>query len=487
MSAGHAVGTKVLESDSADGDLAEEAAANSRPFTIPSGVALTQPSGATGDDREEQRRLRRLLATTRSLLQLAEGGVEDEREVVMTVVQAAAIWHDVDARAYRRDLQGRFVLNGWLPGADLTAGPRDFSAFSVVSSPLTRISSTVEQEQLGWHNLPGELVLLPIAAGSEIQPRWVLAIPLEADSVVPPNLLILCDVLSLCLDRMARQRGQELTKRVTRELTERHEPMAQLATAAVAQTVGVLGAAQGRLLMDVGAATDSPEATESWTLAAAGGEWTAGPAPNLGPGQSLLTARRLTLAFSVGARAVAMLDVVAAEDAEFNIGHGVLLEWAVGAIRPWLAGVLGGTAAQALQPQPPRFEQRIEEELVRTKRFHLETGLLVVEAPAEALKDTGPETVPARVPEVVAGQLRSSDVSGRLQGGEICALLVHTHADGTASAAARLLRTLQALARLRGLPPATLGMAMFGTGDESAADVLARAREDARLRGSAQD
>ena len=138
MRVSSAVEETDLGPNTVEASLAAESAEELPQFTKVGGIALAQPSGSPGESREEQRRLRRLFVTARSLLQVAEEA-EDERELVMTVVQAAAIWHDVDARAYRRDLQGRFVLDVRLPGADLSVGPRDFSAFSVVSGPVTRI------------------------------------------------------------------------------------------------------------------------------------------------------------------------------------------------------------------------------------------------------------------------------------------------------------------------------------------------------------
>ena len=476
-----AIGVKLLEPDPTEITLAEESAGDLLESTIFRGVALTQPSDAVGESREEQRRLRRLFATTRSLLQVAEEEGEDERDVVMTVVQAAAIWHDVDARAYRRDLQGRFVLDAWLPGADLTVGPRDFSAFSVVSGPVVRISSTAEQEQLGWHNLSGELALLPIAAGSQGQPRWILAILLQTDAIVPSNLLMLCEVLGLCLDRMAAQRGQEVRKRLIRDLVEREDTVAQLANATLLQVVSVLGARQGRLLMGIGGETALR------TMAATSGEWTAGPTAGLEPGRSVMTPSRLTVAFSVGARAVAMLDLTPREEAEFTISHAMLLEAAVSVIKPWLAGVLDGTVTPALEPEPSSgFELRIAEELARTKRFHLETGLLVIDVPV-AQRPSAQTLAAMPIPDVVVRQLRSSDMVGRLEGGEICALLVHTNADGVASAERRLRRSFEALAQPLGLPRMTLGTTPLTMGDESVADVLARAKGDAKQRSGEQE
>jgi GGDEF domain-containing protein len=441
---------------------------------------LAQPYGSPGESREEQRRLRRLFVTTRSLLQVAEEA-EDERELVMTVVQAAAIWHDVDARAYRRDLHGRFVLDVRLPGADLSVGPHDFSAFSVLSGPMTRISSIGEQEQLGWNDLSGELALLPIAASSQGQPRWVLAIPVETDAVVSSNLLLLCQLLGLCLDRMAARRHQELRKRLIRELVDRDDGVAELANAALAQVVSLLGAAQGRLVTGVSGGTEPSEGTEPRTMAMVGGEWTAGPTASLEPGQSLITPRRLTTAFSVGTRAVAILDLTAPDAEEFSISHAALLESAVGVMRTWLAGVLDGAAAQAVEHEPAQaFEQRIGEELAGMKRSHTQTGLMVIDlAPGAQRRDARVHTT---VPGPVVRQLRSSDVLGRLKGGEICALLIDTSSEGIASAATRLHQNLEALAQQHDLPGATVGAATFDMADESVADVLARATQDAKRR-----
>ena len=453
-----------------------EPTAESPQLTRPGGVVLSQPSGSASESRDEQRRLRRLFVTIRSFLQAAEEA-EDEREVVMTVVQAAAIWYEIDARAYRRDLQGRFKLDVWLPGADLTVGPRDFSAFSVVSGPVTRISAIGEQEQLGWHDLSGELVLLPIVARSQAQPWWILAIRLETDATVSPNLLLLCEVLGLCLDRLAARRAQELRKRLVRILIERDDRVPHLANAALAQVVSFLGAAQGRLITDAGEGE-----AESRTMAADGGEWTAGPTPRLEPGQSEMTPRRLTMAFSVGNRATATIDLAASEESEFGVSQALLLETAVAVIRTWLAGVLDGiAAAPPAEAEPSKgFELRIGEELARAKRVDVPTGLLTIDlAP-------GPPGAVARtsmpIPDVVVRQLRSSDVIGRLEGGEICVLLGHTGGEGTAAAARRLLDSLRTLAEEHKLPRVSLGATTFVATDASAEEVVARARQDATTR-----
>ena len=201
-----------------------------------------------------------------------------------------------------------------------------------------------------------------------------------------------------------------------------------------------------------------------------------------------MTPRRLTMAFSVDSRAVAMIDLTAPEDVEFSISHAALLESAVGVIRTWLAGVLDGAAANVVEPEPlPGFEPRIGEELARTKRFHLQTGLLVIDLAPGAQRPDARARAAVPIPDTVVRQLRSSDVVGRLEGGEICALLVHTNDEGTAFAATRLLQNLETLAQQHELPRVTLGATMFTMADEAVTDVLTRAKEDAKRRGDEQE
>jgi hypothetical protein len=475
---------KLLEADIAAAVVAAESVGDLPQQVGVGGIALTQPHGSPDESREEQRRLRRLYVTARSLLQVAEDA-EDERELIMTIIQAAAIWHEVDARAYRRDLHGRFVVDVRLPGADLSVGPRDFSAFSVLSGPVTRISSLGEQEQLGWR-LSGELALLPIGASSQSQPRWVLAIPIDTDATVSSNLLLLCEVLGLCLDRISARRENELRRRLTHVLADREAPVAELANNALAQLVTSLDAAKGRLVTGGSESGESTEGAEPRTMAAAGGEWTAGPPQRLEPGQSLLAPGRLTMAFSVGSQAVATIDLTAQEGSEFGITDAGLLESAVGVLRLWLAGVLDGTATQPAESEPATgFELRIGDELTKARRAPGATGLAVIDlAPGAQRREARTRTA---VPAPVVRQLRASDVLGRLKDGEICALLTNTTAEGIAAAAARLYENLQAMAQQHHLPNVTVGVTMLLETDESLAAVLARAKEDARRRGSAPD
>jgi hypothetical protein len=446
------------------------------------GGTVADPSGAAGQAKTEERRLRRLFVTSRSLLQAAEQA-DDERDVVMTVLQAAAIWHDLDARAYRRDLLGRFVLDVSLPGADLTMAPRDFSVFSVNVGPIARISSTVEQQQLGWHNLSGELVLMPIAMSGQVQPRWVLAVPMMADAAVPSSLLLLCEALGQSLSQLEARRCRELRSRLRAELVAPGKKIPQLAAAALERLASVLGAERARLLVGPSDASEGGEDAQLRTMASTGGEWTAGPLPKLAIGQSLLAPTRMTVQVALAANAVAILDMTAQPDADFTVGKAVLLEEAVDVLNMWLAGMLQGTAAGAEVKQPPQFEPRIDEELARAQHLRVETGLLLIDTPPKAERQEAWARAGLPLEDVLAKQLRSSDVTGRLEDGTIAALMLRTGVDGSAAVAARARRSLDTLARERGLPAIALGVTTFGLERHSVNDVVGWAREDAARRG----
>src|SRR5690349_22147811 len=66
---------------------------------------------------DERQHSRRLLATLRFLRHLAE--TDEEGDLAQALVQAAAVWFDVDARIYQRDLAGDFLLHTSLPAAHI--------------------------------------------------------------------------------------------------------------------------------------------------------------------------------------------------------------------------------------------------------------------------------------------------------------------------------------------------------------------------------
>ncbi len=296
----------------------------------------------------------RLSAIVRHLVRLADAG--QEHELIDAVVQAAAIWYDMDARAYKRDLHGRFVLDTWLPGADLTSVPRDFSAFAVVAGPeVIRISSIAEQERLWWECLVGDLMMLPITAGAQSQPRWVVVISDWRDSHVDPDLLMLCQILGALLKEIAVRQVKEAQQRLLRRLVQSDESWEHLATVALKELVDVVDAAQGRLVVRLA------EEIVPRTWASVGGEWTETPLP-LKPGQSVASARRITVALALGQEVAAVVDMRPRDGVEFSFSQVLLGEAGAMVFGVWLAGTLkGATPVGQVTTPVPSAEMQIGE------------------------------------------------------------------------------------------------------------------------------
>ncbi len=416
----------------------------------------------------------RLSSALRHLVHLT--GLGQEHELVDAVVQAAAIWYDLDARAYKRDLHGRFVLDTWLPGADLTFAPRDFSSFAIVlGSEVIRISSIAEQEQLGWKGLPGDLVMLPIPAGTQSRPRWVVVISDWRDSQVDPCLVMLCQILGAFLEQLAVRQIKEAQQRLLPWLVQSDESLEQVATAVLKELVDVVGAAQARLVVRATAEA------QPRTLASVGGDWADTPLPALETGQSIISAKRIAVVLAVGPEAVAVVDMCPPADTEFTDTHGMLGEAGAMVLGVWLAGTLKGTAdgGQASMPAPTAsFEAAMAEEVRLAARLSVPAGLLVIDV-VQSTGEGTPRIGSLPVPEDVSKQIRSSDLAGRLEGGDLGVLLISADAQGLALAATRIRQRLDEAARRAGFPSVTLGLAAFSPGAQSVATVVARARANA--------
>jgi hypothetical protein len=429
----------------------------------------TTPEGLV--DSTDDRQLRRLMATVQALVERTQVG--RERELLTTIVQAIAIWYDLDVRAYRQAVDGRFVLDIWLSGTELPLVPRVFTAPPMgPDSEVIQISSLAEQEQLGWQGLSGELVLLPIAASPQTQPVWILTITDLRDARVPAPILMLCRILGILIEQLTIRRAVELRERVMRRLTQQTEPFTELASGLLDELMLTVQATEGRLLLQL-------EDAGVQTVVAKGQSWESAPGPETIEGLPILTPTYLAFTMRVGARSVFVLELRGSEDQSFTVSHARLMEAAMAILRIWTAGVTrGATTVQAerTQVRQPGFEQRIDEEISRAKRFKLELGLLLFQVPPEVGRPSGRVSGPREVPKALQRQLRRSDLLGWLTGGELAAVLVHTGAKGVNSAAARLQRSLEAIARSLALPALRVGYASFPGDAESPVELFERAR-----------
>jgi GGDEF domain-containing protein len=421
-------------------------------------------------DSTDDRPLRRLMATVQALIERAQVG--RERELVTTIVQAIAIWYDLDVRAYRQAVDGHFVLDIWLSGTELPLVPRVFTAPPMgTETDVLQISSLTEQEQLGWQGLSGELILLPIAANLQAPPVWILTITDLRDSKVPAPILMLCRILGILLEQLTIRRAVELRERVMRRLMQQGESFNALVAGLLDELMFTVQAAEGRLFVKLDAGLQA--------MAAKGKSWESAPHPETIVGTPALASTYMSLATPVGAGGVFVLEVRATEEQAFTVSHARLMEAAMAILRIWGAGVTRGAASvsgERTLSRQPMFEQRIEEEISRAKRFKLELGLLLFHVPPGVEGAAAAATTIREVPKAIQRQLRRSDVLGWLAGGELAAVLVHTGAKGVNSAGARLQRSLDAIARSLALPALRVGYASFPGDAETPVELFERAR-----------
>lgn len=422
-------------------------------------------------EQEHGDRTRRLAAVMRFVAQMRD--TPGETELIDSLVQAAAVWFDLDARAYRAGLDGRCELVVNLPGADVAGDPSSFEVGELLPRDAAcRVSSLSELEQLGWRGQQAEVLLLPVAAAGRL--RWVMAIPGSVDRETEDLLLLLCRTAGGVIERHDAKRAHEAEQRLARRLSGGGESFQARARGLAEEIATLLGAASVRLSVRNGG-------NRALTLASAGQPWDGNPPPAIGAGASMLEAGRFVFGLPIGNEGVGILEVVGREGLPFGIADAVVARAATLPVGAWLCGVSIGARwgrEAAGQPPAPPFEHEIQAELDRARRLSLKGGVLVATVPGMA-PDPG---VLSTVIQVVRTELRSSDLLGQLAGGDIAAVLVRTSSEGVARAALRVRQRLDALARERRLPAVVVGHAMYpGVGADSPSTLVARARREAGL------
>ena len=432
--------------------------------------------GVSVTEREDESdRLRRLSTIMRFMAQMRE--CRHERELLGSLIQAAAVWYDLDARGYRRDLHGRYQLETWLPGADIAGDPRTLDVQGILcGEDPAHVSAISDLEQLGWRSLQGEVLLLPVVASGGV--RWIVTVAGTVERDIEATLMLVCRSAGAVIDQLAATRARELEERLVRRMTRGREAFQARARGAVEEYSEALGAAGARVSVRA-------TAGRALTLASIGERWASSPPPALDGGSASTAPERLAFGFAIGNDAVAIVERAAPTGAAFPVEQARAARAGGGVLSVWLSGVSSGAGkaiglTETVAPAPPPFENEMRAELERARRLSLKGGLLVASVPGSGgIPDPHVLSV---IIEVVRGELRSSDLLGQLAGGDIAAVLVRTSAEGVAVAAERVRHRLDGLARERQLPQVVVGHALYPGGPaESAANLVTRARHDAGL------
>ncbi|HUM00014.1 MAG TPA: hypothetical protein VLU24_11510 [Mycobacterium sp.] len=390
---------------------------------------------------DDAAKARRLLAVLRFLTRLKDS--DSEEQLLSTAVQAAAVWYDVEALAYRLDVAGRFVLDTHLPGADISNRPPELpgSITPPASGVPKLLSSIVEIEELGWRETTGEIVLNSVVyAGC---PRWVIVTGGRCSDEGITAFAAVGQALGAVLQRVVDREAREICE----QLNQLPGDMNTLD--------GLLSSARDLLVKSTMAEAVRLRVRSTEMRAEDPDEETVAPGVDRVHRVVPLPARR-ALAMTVDSRAgapfrpatLAVIDAVVA-----------YLQQRVGAI------AIGPSATSA-------FEARVDEAIAQARRSGRGLGLALVTMPESAAT---PNPAPAVV-EVIRSGLRGRDLVGSLSTREVAVVLVDTGLDGALVAGDRIRLRLQSLAGGEESPQVAIWRGTLAADDRSAAVLFSETR-----------
>jgi hypothetical protein len=406
---------------------------------------------------EERLRSRRLVGALRFLDFVVDSA--DESTLAQALVQAAAVWYDVDARVYRQNLNDEFVLHTWLPGVQPDAVSRVLGAQLLgqlahgLQDDFGRLASAGDFGEAGTGH---EAALLPLCSGRRAE--WMLALI----GTVPPD----ADPVLRLIGRVAGARFAALSERRTAEARRHYQALLHDTTKAP-ELVAM------RVLHDLVQTTRASSGSLTLTrngltrrIASIGAS--AEDAGSVLP-DSVFGRDRFVCTLGLGSADQAVLELRAAQGAEFTSDAAVAMDACSSVLNTWLAGTLStfdrDTAVmEGVASDTPAFSVRIEEELERAKRFDLRLSLILIDV-------TGPADAVIHVQDALRRELRGSDVTGTMSGSQVAALLTHTDALGLDNVVRRLKRRLADTAGRLNVSDMKLGQAAF-TPEIATADAL---------------
>ena len=392
---------------------------------------------------DERQRSRQLAGALRFIEYIAE--TEDEATLTRALVQAAAVWYDVDARIYRRDLSGDFALTAWLPGVQPEAASRRLSARVVAgSTDLKRLASAGD---LGEAGMGHDALLVPLT--SMRRPDWVLTliggVPVDAEVV----LRLIARIAGTQFSSFSERRAHDARREFDALLADTTKAPELVAVRVVHGLAQALEASSGSLSLTRKGLTRR--------IAAVGPVGSESLVPV--PAEGIMAPDRLVCGLAFGGEDFAVLDLRAAPGREFSADDALVAQACANAMRTWLAGTLTSFDATTsildlTAAAVPPFLTRIQEELERARRFDLRLSLILVDvrAPSETM---------AQLQEALKRELRGSDVTGAMGRTQVAALLTHTDALGLDYVVRRVKQRLAYAAERLNLMDLKLGQAAY--------------------------
>jgi hypothetical protein len=390
-----------------------------------------------------------------------------EADIIAGLLQAAAVWYDLDARAYRRTIANRFALRASLPGARPDDAPLELGEGPAAP---TRVTSLLDLHHLGWHNPAGDVVLLPVLVGG--QAEWLVALVGPSDPGLEAELGSLCAVVGTLLERLGARRAASVSARLARISASVPGNARMKALALLAEISSVANASSATLW-------HIPDGGRPQVLAAHG---SAQALPTgFAAGRDLITADRLVLNMPAWHGSAVAVDLAAADDHPFTPEQADLARASVDMLRIWLAGVdTGGTPARQDETGKASFESRLDEEVDRARQFGLAVSLLVINV-SGGESNVVPSGAVDELTRELRAELRAHDLVGTLAPGDIALLFTQTDAAGLAAVVRRIVQRLETVSRREHFPVVRIGRAVFPAHGDSVTDLVLRARQNVQL------
>ncbi len=385
-----------------------------------------------------------------------------EPEVMALVMDAIALWYDVDVRVYRQELPNAFVLHACLPAVDADRVARRLEAESIVPGHRPfRVDETTPAAS-GWDG--DAAVFVPLSVEDSID--WLLTVSASADPTFGATVELLSHVVSVRLTQLSRDAADQLRARLRRLLTFGDAPFDVTARLALELITRDIGALSARL-----ASYSGPHSPATLVVGWAMPE---DEAPGFVEAHTIsTTSHAITIGMAAGAGTTAVLDLRAPHTV-LSAASARLAHCASEMLGVWLSGAL--VAPREIRV-PDASEHAIEligrlaGHVDRSGRLEPGGALAVVLPDVEEL--TGVQL--DEVMQVVQEQVRSSDLVGVVGSG--AGVLIP--GAGPAAASAVVNRLLRAAGGARRLP-IKVGVTTFPPLSASPGSLVARALANAR-------
>lgn len=415
---------------------------------------------------DERQQSRRLLATLRFLRHLVE--TDSEADLANAIVQAAAVWFDVDARIFQRELSGEFVLRTALPGAHVEEEAKHLSSHWLEAATDTVRLGPVSE----WGQTAGgsEVVLVPLSTGGK--PEWVLALigafPKDAESL----FAVLGRIVGVQLETI-RTRKQDRIREQFHKLLEQGGNVPDLvAVRLVRELAAATGASNASLVLK--------RQDRQRRIVSIG---TPDEVPGVGAPvaeETRFSSSQFVVRLPLTETSFAVLELHPSQGESFRPDAELIAQVAGRILQTWLVGAestLADVARVSARPAVSEFVRRIEEELERAKRFDLRLSLVLVDIPSQT---TGADRWTSLMHDTVRRELRGSDVLGTMEGERVAALLTHTDDAGSNKVVGRLRRRLSETVTRLNLTGVRVGHAAFSPECRTAEALLSQAARDAQ-------